>query len=61
MKTSSLVGEQELGQMGQNQMLRDLDRRLNSSHFTLLVREAIYVLVRGKYDSQMVWGNNLVQ
>lgn len=35
--------------MGQNQMLRD------SSYFTLLVREVISVLVRGKFDSQMVW------
>lgn len=45
----------KLGQMGQKSNVEGLDGRLNSSHFTLLVREAIYVLVRGKYRSQMVW------
>jgi hypothetical protein len=36
-------------------MLRGLDGRLNSSYFILLVIEAIHVLVRGKYDSPVVF------
>ena len=50
MMTSNLMGNRKLEHLGQKQMLKELDERLSSSHFILLVRESFYVLIKGQCD-----------